>query len=336
MREKCRFGVTGPFKATVALAVLFLCGTVAFGDVVLFVSEPYGGFGHMNPTGHAAVYLPRVCAATPTLLRRCEPGEPGVVISRYHRMAEYDWVAIPVIPYLYAVDDFAQVPAFTDPAAVLRLRDVYRRTHLMDLIPDETVRKKNSRGWVQLVGAAFDRRIYAFQFRSTVEQDDELIRILNSGKNRRRFNILYRNCADFARTTVNLYLPKAIRRSILADAGIMTPKQAAKSLVSYGRRHPEINLTQWIIAQVPGSKPSSKPVRGVFESLVRSKKYAVPLAVFQPFATGGVAAGYLFRGRFDPKRDAEPLSSPLAVRAAFFSSLASNNNHVKTDASPNN
>jgi len=63
----------------------------------------------------------------------------------------------------------------------------------------------------------------------------------------------------------------------------MTPKQAAKSLVSYGRKHPEIHLTRWIIPQIPGSKPRSKPVRGVFESLVRSKKYAVPLAVFQPF-----------------------------------------------------
>ncbi|RPI24468.1 MAG: hypothetical protein EHM61_17000 [Acidobacteria bacterium] len=328
--------MTAPIQATVALAAFFLCGTVAFGDVVLFVSEPYGGFGHMNPTGHAAVYLPRVCAATPTSLRRCEPGELGVVISRYHRIAGYDWIAIPVIPYLYAVEDLTQVPAFADPATVLRLRDAYRRTHLIDLVPDETVRKKNSRGWVQLVGAAFDRRIYAFQFLSTVEQDDELIRILNSGKNRRRFNILYRNCADFARTTVNLYLPKALRRSILADAAIMTPKQAAKSLVSYGRKHPEINLTRWIIPQIPGSKPRSKPVRGVFESLVRSKKYAVPLTVFQPFATGGVAAGYVFRGRFDPKRDAEPLSSPLAVRSAFFPSLASADTQDQTNESPNN
>ncbi|RPH35396.1 hypothetical protein EHM92_06245 [bacterium] len=328
--------MTGSLKATVALVAFFLCSTVAFADVVLLVSEPFGGFGHMNPTGHAAVYLSGVCAATPTSLRRCEPGELGVVISRYHRIAGYDWIAIPVIPYLYAVDDLTQVPAFADPASVEGLRDAYRRTRLLDLIPDEAVRKRNSRGWVQLVGATFDRRIYAFQFPSTVEQDDYLIRVLNSGKNRRRFNILYRNCADFARTTVNLYYPKAIRRSILADAAIMTPKQAAKSLVSYDRKHPAINLSQCIIPQIPGSKPRSKPVRGDFESLVRSKKYVVPLAVFQPFATGSVAAGYVFGGRFDPKRDAEPLSSPLAVRAAFGPSLAGAGNHTGTNEPTNN
>jgi hypothetical protein len=316
LKEKCRCGVTRSFKATVALVAFFLAGTLALGDVVLFVSEPFGGFGHMNPTGHAAVYLTRVCAETPTLLRRCQPGELGVVISRYHRLAGFDWIAIPVVPYLYAVDDLTEVPAFADQATAARLRDTYRRNHLLDLIPDDAMRTKNLRGWVQLVGAAFDRRIYAFQFRSSVEQDDMLIRTLNSGKNRRRFNLLYRNCADFARTTINLYCPKAIHRSILADAGIMTPKQAAKSLVSYGHKHPEIDLSRWVISQIPGSKPRSKAVRGVFESLVRSKKYVVPLAVFQPLVTGSVAAGYVFRGRFNPKSDAETLSSPLSIAAA--------------------
>ena len=336
MTDNSHFRITSRITAPVAFLAFFLGGTVAFADVVLFISEPYGGLGHILPTGHAAVYLPRVCAETPTLLRRCEPGETGVVISRYDRIAGYDWVAIPVIPYLYAVEDLNQAPAFADRVTVDRLRDEYRRGSLLDLIPDEAVRKKDFRGWVQLAGAVYDRRIYAFQFFSTVEQDDELIRILNSAKNRRRFNILFRNCADFARTTVNLYYPKAIRRSIRADAAIMTPKQAAKSLVAYGRKHPEISLTRWIIPQIPGSRSGSKPVRGVFESLVRSKKYVVPLAVFQPFATGGAAAGYVVGGRFDPKRDAEVLSSPLAVRAALGLGPDAAESHAGSKGTGNN
>jgi len=36
------------------------------------MEEPFGNFGDMNPTGHAAIYLNRVCAETPTQLRRCE------------------------------------------------------------------------------------------------------------------------------------------------------------------------------------------------------------------------------------------------------------------------
>jgi hypothetical protein len=43
------------------------------------------------------------------------------------------------------------------------------------------------------------------------------------------FNILFHNCADFVRQAVDFYYPHAIHRSLIADAGIMTPKQAGKS-----------------------------------------------------------------------------------------------------------
>lgn len=39
----------------------------------------------------------------------------GVVVSRYHKIAGYDWIAIPVIPYLYAVEDVEEVPSFAMP-----------------------------------------------------------------------------------------------------------------------------------------------------------------------------------------------------------------------------
>ena len=84
--------------ATIAILFLLLlsgAGT-ARAEAALFLEEPFGAFGHMNPTGHAAVYLSRVCAESPTVLRACEPGETGVVISRYRRVGGYDWVAIPL------------------------------------------------------------------------------------------------------------------------------------------------------------------------------------------------------------------------------------------------
>ena len=74
----------------------------------------------MNPTGHSAVYLNHVCAASPTELRLCQAGESGVVISRYHKISGLDWVAIPLIPYLYAVEDVGQVPQSVDQAQVRR------------------------------------------------------------------------------------------------------------------------------------------------------------------------------------------------------------------------
>src|SRR5258707_10377021 len=83
-------------------------------DVAVLLEEPYSYDGAFAGPGHTAVYLARVCAASPTVLRRCQPGESGVVISRYHRIAGYDWLAIPLYPYLYAVDRPGDIPLFAD------------------------------------------------------------------------------------------------------------------------------------------------------------------------------------------------------------------------------
>lgn len=79
-------------------------------NVALLVEEPYGLFGTVNPTGHSAIYLNRVCAESPTMLRRCGPDETGVVISRYSGIRRLDWIAIPLLPYLYAVERVQDVP----------------------------------------------------------------------------------------------------------------------------------------------------------------------------------------------------------------------------------
>jgi hypothetical protein len=71
--------------------------------------------------------------------------------------------------------------------------------------------------------------------------------------------IVLRNCADFARGAINFCRPGALRRSTLADAGITTPKHAAKPLASYGRRRPEPGLSCFLIPEVPGSRFSRPP-----------------------------------------------------------------------------
>src|SRR6201995_258178 len=67
----------------VAAALAGVAGVSARASVSLLLEQPYGGLGMFNPTGHAAVYLDHVCAASPLELRPCRPGELGVVISRY-------------------------------------------------------------------------------------------------------------------------------------------------------------------------------------------------------------------------------------------------------------
>jgi hypothetical protein len=48
---------------------------------------------------------------------------------------------------------------------------------------------------------------------------------------------------------------------------------------------------------VPGSVPRSHPVDGVAESLLKSKKYLLPLTILAPEVTGGAVVAYMADGR---------------------------------------
>lgn len=297
-------------------------------SVTLLLEEPYGTFGGMNPTGHVAIYLSRVCAASPTALRRCQPGEQGVVISRYHRVAGYDWLAIPVLPYLYAVERPDEVPYSVGPKDVAMLRDSYRRAHLEEILPDRPDGSAPEGDWVQLVGAAYDRTIYAFGIETTEAQDDEFIDRYNSRPNQVHFNLLFHNCADFARHVVDFYYPRAVHRSLVVDVGIMTPKQAAKCLVKYSKHHRNLQFSSFVIPQVPGTVPRSAMVRGVLDSLVHSKRYAVPLvtvAALHPYFTGSLAFAWLEGSEFNPRRIAHSTNSrpePAVIAAELQANTA--------------
>jgi len=271
-------------------------------SATLLLEEPYGKLGFFTGTGHAAVYLSGVCAESPVVLRRCDPGETGIVISRYDGVAGYDWVAIPLIPYLYAVEGPEDVPLFADAKMVAFLRDRYRRKYLEAIAPDPANGEMPGGNWYELVGSSYDRTIYGFEIETTPEQDDALIRKLNAAPNVSHFHLVSNNCADFARELINTYYPKALHRSLVADIGITTPKQMAKRMLKFSARHPELEFSQLIYPQVPGSMPRSTTAHGVVESFLKSKKYFVPSAVVSPIFAGCVAAVYVGTGagRFDP------------------------------------
>lgn len=294
----------------------------AHADAVLLLEEPFGMFGSLNPTGHAAIYLTRVCAVSPTLLRRCETNEAGVVISRYPKLAGYDWIAIPVLAYLYAVDTLQDVPQSADAQSAAALRDAYRRAHLSSNAPSDVEGHAPEGEWVRLVGSAYDRTIYGFRIATSQEQDDAFINQLNNRKNQGHFNLLFRNCADFARTVINFYYPHAVHRNFVADAGITTPKQVAKSLVRYCRHHPDTQCSSFVIPQVPGSIHRSKHADGVLEALLKTKKYVLPLAILHPEITATLAAAYLTQGRFNPRRNAAVFDVAGFVQAHPAESIA--------------
>ncbi len=299
--------------------VLILGVSRAHAAAALLLEEPYGKLGAFMAQGHAAIYLSRVCAETPLVLRRCAPGESGVVISRYNGVAGYDWIAIPLIPYLYAVEETGDVPLFANPKLAAFLRNQYRRKYLEAIAPDDPDGETPSGNWYELVGTSYDRTTYSYEFETSAAQDDALIRKLNALPNRSHFKTINRNCADFAREIINFYYPKSVHRSFIADMGMTTPKQIAKSLVKFNTRHPELQSAAFVIPQVPGSIQRSTHVRGVAESLLKTKKYVLPIAILQPYVAGGIALAYLSGGRFDPAHNAMIMDSKRELQPPLAS-----------------
>jgi hypothetical protein len=306
------------FAALLLVPALWLgAGSCCRAQAALLLEGADGISAFFDPTGHAAVYFARICAASPTRLRRCAPGEQGAVIARYKGIAGYDWLATPLLPYLYSVDDPSAVPSRADLSTVDRLRRQYHDEHLLDLPASVPEGGRIQRGWNQLVGAAYERRIYAFRFATTEEQDNAFIARMNDLANQSHFNILFSNCANFAADVLNFYLPHDFSRRAPSDGGMVTPRQIAWELVSYGRSNPDIELETLEIPQVPGYRRPSRTNQSVAASLLETG-YIAPIAALNPFAAAAIVADFLLWGR-----DPLPLAQAQVLAPEDLSALTS-------------
>ncbi len=318
MRDRHRAPGLRTWLALLALALLPSLATSARASVALLVEQPYGGLGVWNPTGHSAMYFDHLCAATPVRLRPCGPGELGVVVSRYDGIGNLDWVAVPLIPYLYAVGSAQEIPERVDRLTVLRMRDLYRREYLQAVAPDTETGGMPQGNWYELVGSAYDRTIYGFRVSTTAEQDARVMELLNDRPNVTRYDGAFRNCADFARLTLNRIYPHAVRRNFVADFGLTTPKSVARGLTHYARKHPGTDFAEFVVPQVPGDLPRSLGIEGVTESLL--KRYGVPMTLVSPPVTAAVLVAYVGQGRFPmpkgaPKLDVAAMQAVAARQA---------------------
>jgi len=211
------------------------------------------------------------------------------------------------------------VPARVDKATVRRLRDRYHEEHLGSLGQGVFEGNIVRGGWTQLVGVAYERRTYAFRFATTAEQDDAVMARLNSHENRSDFNLVYNNCADFARSVLNVYFPRTFRRNFFPDAGMTTPKQITYKLTRYSRKHPEISLSVFEIPQVPGYRRMSRSNKSVSGSLMTTG-YAVPIFLMNPYLAGGLFLDYVTRGRFPSVPEHPPVLAPDELSTLQLSS----------------
>jgi hypothetical protein len=290
------------FSTAACLLALAACAagwlfptTDAHAAVAILLEQPYGKLNIFEPAGHSAIYLNHVCAETPLKLRPCRVGEMGVVLSRYDGIGNHDWVAMPLVPYLYGVASAEEIPDAVDKKSEFELRDAYRRRYLESLSPDLPDGNAPADNWYELVGSAYDRTIYGFQVSTTLEQDAQLIAEFNDEKNTEKYNGMFRNCADFVRVTINRYYPHAVRRNYIADLGLTSPKSVARGLSHYAHKHPEVGFEVFVIPQVMGSLPRSHNNMDLMECAL--KRYGA-LGVFLPPAAGVAAVAYVGHGRF--------------------------------------
>jgi hypothetical protein len=303
----------------VLACIVFTCIATplpAHATLGVLVGEPYGSFGTMLPVGHTALYFDHLCADIPTTLRPCSQGESGAVVARYHRVADLDWLAMPVLPFLYGVEDPRQIPAFVTPQLEDHLRERYRKAHLSAIIPNRINSQdrelpSHKGEWVEAIGSAFNRRIFLYEIDTTPEQDAALLTWSRSRPNTRRYSLRHANCADFAADAINFLYPNSVRRNRLADFGMMTPKQVARSLEAFGRRHPEVHLRVYEIPQLPGTLRRSRPLRGAAEIFLKTKRYLAFILVTQPELALADWIIYDTKGKWTPGRNATPLPAEI-------------------------
>jgi hypothetical protein len=298
-------GAFGKVLAGAAAMFLLALPVAAHGSAAVLVEQPYGKLNVVYPAGHSAIYLDHVCAETPLVLRPCRADELGVVISRYNKVGGFDWVAMPLIPYLYGVETVGEIPRSVDRAAEERIREAYRRRYLEAVAPDLADGRAPGGNWYELVGSAYDRTIYGFQVVTTPEQDERLIAAFNDRRNVERYNGMYRNCADFVRVTMNSLYPHSVHRNYVADLGMTSPKSVARSLSHHASKHPEMGLEMFVIPQVKGSLPRSHSNVDFAEGVL--KRYGVPLVVVSPVSFGVALVAYVGQGRFAMPKDAPRL-----------------------------
>lgn len=300
-------GCWSRFFSTTLLAVCCLFSAEkARASVAVLIGEPFGSFGTMMPVGHTAIFLDHLCADGPLKLRVCRPGEPqGVVVARYHQLGQYDWLASPVMEFLYATDDPAKVLSYATIDNSWDLRQTYRRQYLEKIVPDGAEYDKATDEWWESAGTAYTRRIWAYQLATTVEQDRRFMDIMNEHPNVHAYRLKNNNCADFAAEMMNLYFSGSVRRDHTADFGWMTPKNVARCVQAYGESHPKLDLKVFEIPQVPGSLRRSRPVRGAAEAGLMTKRYLATLLVIQPEVPAVCLVLYLTHGRWQLGRGAE-------------------------------
>ncbi len=93
-----------------------------------------------------------------------------MVLSRYNGVRGFDWIAIPLVPYLYAVERQEDVPLYADTKTLAFLRDRYRRKHLKGVAPDLPNGETPGGNWYELSGHPMTGQLMVSRLRPAVNK----------------------------------------------------------------------------------------------------------------------------------------------------------------------
>ncbi len=289
-------------KYFLALLFLALSPTLARADIALLLHEALvGASGEAGSAGHISIYLSNICADSPIKLRLCRPGEQGGVITTYPNFGAnkpYEWLAIPLLPFLYGVEEEKNIPLYTNGEIRTLLREIYRQRYLRGIVPDSTDGMSPKGDWKNMLVNIFNRDTYCFTLTTTVDEDMRLLDKLDDQPNENHFNAMYNNCADFAREILNTYFPRATHRDPFNDLTMTTPKAIAKTLTRYAGKRPERLFYITKYAQLAGPIRRSQDNRHYSEHGLFSKKYLIPQLIFNHIPITYFATVYFTMGYF--------------------------------------
>jgi hypothetical protein len=298
--------------------VAFLGCPAASADIGVVLLESIDiDSSRITGAGHSAIYLSNICPATPVTLRVCGPGEQGSIISNYSNFKEdqdFEWNIIPLEVFMYGVTDPRNRPIFATRKVKAALEEAYREESLKEICAGQPCTTNKSANWRYAVGATFERSIYVFAVRTTMQQDLDLIKDFNSRPNKDHFNGFTRNCADFTHKVINTYFPRATRPDYIDDFGITSPKAIARSFAHYGARHAGDDYHVLHFSQLPGTIKRSDKNREGTEELFHAKKWVIPLAFLASHELLPAAiSSYILFGRFNPQKELEKHPTPYAT-----------------------
>lgn len=290
-----------------------------YADISLLIHEAKGFSGETTGAGHSAVYLSDVCVDPPPfVLRKCREGEDrGAVIATYPDFGgehEYDWFALPLIPYLYGVETTDQIPLYANGEIRLLTRESMRQRYLSKVVPRGTNGNLPRGRWVEIIGTALNRDVYGFAVRTTSEQDEKFIKKYSVLKDGSSFNVFYKNCADFTKDIMNFYFPKSTRRDVINDFTMTTPKALSRSFTKYAKKRPDLLLRVTKHAQLDGTIMRSFGNRNFTETAFTSKKYVITEALTMPILIPIFAGTYFTTGYFSIDKAYEKYPSIESAR----------------------